>query len=288
MKRISIALVLVLVASGAAQASFPGGRGRIAYEHDKQIFTAEPNGEDVRQLTSEGMRNMSPAWSADGSLLAYSCTDDLCVMNADGTESRTLTGSPYDEGEPAWSPDGEWLVYTRLIRTQPTLSYERHEDAHIYKLAVNETDAEPRQLTRIPSGDPEWSPNGRWIVFKNGGWSGYQGVWKMRPDGTDIKKVTDPYNQTASPAWSPNGRWIAFAGKKRNRWRLAIVRPDGSGLHEIGFFESRGRGLVWSPDGERLLFTCTGYARLCSVRRDGTGFKKIAGLKGFSADWQPL
>src|SRR5687768_1443996 len=102
-------------ASGAipvGNAAFPGRNGLIAFSRDGQIFTARADGSEESQITEGGV-NKSPSWSSDGSRLAWSCDDDICVSDATGSDVEKLSGPPYDEQQPSWSPDGRWIVFTR-------------------------------------------------------------------------------------------------------------------------------------------------------------------------------
>ena len=70
------------------------------------------NGTDQRNLTNDPDFDLSPAWSPDGTRIAFTSDrgpgvmgdNEVYVMNADGTDPRNLTNSPREDGFPAWSP----------------------------------------------------------------------------------------------------------------------------------------------------------------------------------------
>jgi Tol biopolymer transport system component len=108
-----------------------------------------------RLLVKAGDVAQEPAWSPDGSRLAFTCfssDDDVCLVGADGSHLRRLTrGSAYDDA-PTWSPGGRALAFAR--------------DGHIYRMRAD--GSHPRQLTsgaRVRDGHPRWSPDGRTIAF---------------------------------------------------------------------------------------------------------------------------
>lgn len=103
--------------------------GRIAFtRHDPaddpgpansaEIYSMNPDGSDLQQLTFNNIEERSPDWSPDGSRLAFSCRIggdgnplEICVMNADGTGETQLTHNGKPSLSPSWSPDGSQIVY---------------------------------------------------------------------------------------------------------------------------------------------------------------------------------
>jgi TolB protein len=148
----------------------PDGR-RVAYAElkgqshfqDFELHVADLDGSDDRQLTDDETGDASPAWSPDGTKIAFvsnraesarcwshDCvgyTNELYVMDADGGDVTRLTETPHEEQTPAWSPDGEKIAYSRV------------HDAHAaYELYVVNADGScPTRL--IPGGSdlmPDW------------------------------------------------------------------------------------------------------------------------------------
>src|SRR5919197_2190694 len=98
--------------------------------------------------------------------------------------AHTLKGAA-----PSWSPDGALIAFDS-------------SDGGIY--TVTPAGAARTQLTDGPDdATPDWSPNSKRIVFSRHGQ-----IWRMRADGTHLKKLL---NRGIEPAWAPNGKHIAFA-----------------------------------------------------------------------------
>jgi Tol biopolymer transport system component len=78
-----------------------------------QLFVVELGRPDAaRRVTSAG-NNASPAWSPDGSMIAFNRDLELWVANADGSSERRLSPLGWSTFSLAWSPDGRKLAFDR-------------------------------------------------------------------------------------------------------------------------------------------------------------------------------
>lgn len=148
-----IALAASLAAATPAEAAFPGANGRLAYDYGGNIYTINPDGTGLVQLTRDG-QSVEPAWSANGKRIAFVRRGFIFVMTQRGKWPRKVTrlGHSY---QPAWSPNGKRLVFAHM--------------GNIW--VVRAAGGTPVQLThdRIAAGtctaDPAWSPLGGTIAF---------------------------------------------------------------------------------------------------------------------------
>ncbi len=176
----------------------------------------------------------------------------------------------------AWSPNGNWVVYQRNIT--PAVPGDPDPRGVIYKILADGTmDTQVTMKSQLYYCDskPTFSPNGKWIVFQrsedvpspNNLGGDLASIWKVKPNGTGEVRVAqyevadpdqDGLNEGSGaqwPVWSPDGKLIAFH-YGYGQWddyysRLAVVRPDGTGLKEVtkGYFghSPHGQDMKWRP-----------------------------------------
>lgn len=115
-----------------------------------------------------------------------------------------------------------------------------------------------RQLTDDPAQDgfPQWSPDGKSIVFSRYGGDEEpekNGLWLVSPDGSEPQRLTTLLGE--HPHWSPDGHYIAFDGDFGNSIQL-VSASGGAPIRivpeSIPVF--RGGQPKWSPDGSRIVF----------------------------------
>jgi dipeptidyl aminopeptidase/acylaminoacyl peptidase len=108
----------------------PDPDNRFNYPY-KEIFMMNADGTGLRQMTFNTYEERAPAWSPDGSRIAFigrvgtrgGNTFELCAINADGTNFVQLTDNNLFDGTMTWSPDGNKIIFQRPGGANPTLLY---------------------------------------------------------------------------------------------------------------------------------------------------------------------
>jgi TolB protein len=171
--------------------------GRIAGQaYATDIFVMNADGSDPRNLTDSAAYDTAPAWSPDGSHIAFQSDRDanwpeIYVMAADGSKPRNLTNHEGYDGNPAWSPDGS------------TIAFDRDQDGNreIYLMAADGSNV--RRLTDREGMDglPTWSPDGRYIAFQSDRGGESQEICVMELESGNVQCLTE--HKAFMAAWSP-------------------------------------------------------------------------------------
>ncbi|MDR7483334.1 MAG: S9 family peptidase [Armatimonadota bacterium] len=220
----------------------------------------------------------------------------LWVIPAAGGEARQLTQAEHGPVEPAWSPDGTQIAFSgKPPVTEPPacdvkiITRLRHKadgeglwDGRYRHIFVVPAAGGPAwQLTAGPFDhrEPAWSPDGRRLAFvanrsEDADATNVADLWVVDATGGAPRRLTRSVGPVASPAWSPDGAQIAYLGHENacmgaSNVMLWVVSADGSGEprcltrhydrslahHLLSDMRAhpRGSGPVWSPDG-RFLF----------------------------------
>jgi TolB protein len=206
------------------------------------IYVATADGSDATNLTrSAGTVDWGPAWSPDGSTIAWNSDRDDpgggvlhgFLMRPDGSGATRIPADVWIE-YPAWSPDGTRIAFMGQT-PEGTENYE------IYVINADGTGL--RRLTDSPASDgfSSWSQDGRTIAFTStrddcsmseasdckttGDIGPYHTLYMVNANGSGIREVTDEFARFVD--WSPGGQYLVFSPG------LNIIRPDGSGLTSL-------------------------------------------------------
>jgi PKD repeat protein len=264
------------------------------YDNWGEILVLNLADGSVANLTNHPAYDGSPAWSRDGTKIAFASDRDglaeLYVMNADGSNPVRLTDHIGFRGQPVWSPDsGRIAIGCEL------------EIGNLDVCTVTADGSGIVRLTTDPAPDygAVFSPVDGTIAFVTGRF-GPEEVAVLEPDGS-VRRVS-PGTFGFQLAWSPDGSRLAFT----NGADVFVVPAAGGSpvnlTNDAQGYYSPG----WSPDGSHLVFGGTatvGYSGICYfgegahnaddfcvpmagiyvVNADGTGLSLIA--IGGDPDW---
>jgi Tol biopolymer transport system component len=255
---------VLLFSTLPAHATFPGKNGRIAFVEFPDVFTMNPDGSDVRQLTAltDGNSAFWESWSADGKQLVFSefpapdFFGQLWVMNADGSNQRLLLDDPgFDDEEPSFSADGSHIIFARCF------DFHNEFPCAVYRIQADGTGLTALTPFRIELEDlyPVYSPDGNAISFSSFGRGGILGaIYLMNPDGSNIRRLTPAATGGFLSDWSPDGQALAFSSHCCNPQLPSVfsIRSNGQRMRQLTFdggtFDDA--GVSWSPQGDAIVF----------------------------------
>jgi Tol biopolymer transport system component len=198
------------------------------------IFTARPNGSDLKRLTKTPGYDAEATISTDGRKIVFTSMRDgdldIYTMNGNGRRVRRLTTELGYDGGAFFSRDGKQIVY-RAYHPQTPQEIARYKQ----KLAENLIE-----------------PN----VFE---------IWVMNANGTRKRQVTRLGAASFAPYFFPDGKRIIFASNlddpKGRNFDLYAVNVDGTGLERITYNDTFDGFPVFSPDGKKLVFASNRNAK---------------------------
>src|SRR5215216_1111034 len=191
------------------------------------IFTAKPDGSDLKQLTKTEGYDAEATMSVDSKKIVFTSMRDgdldIYTMDADGRNVKRLTNELGYDGGPFFSRDGKLIVYRANHPQTP-------EQTARYQKLLAENLIEPNALE----------------------------IWVMDADGRNKRQVTRLGVASFAPYFLPDGRRIIFSSNvndpKGRNFDLYSVNLDGSGLERVTFNDTFDGFPMFSPDGRRLVF----------------------------------
>jgi Tol biopolymer transport system component/DNA-binding winged helix-turn-helix (wHTH) protein len=204
---------------------------RVAFSWDGEtegrydLYLKQPGTETTLRLTDTPVDEYYPAWSPDGSTLAFARDEEegvgIYTMPAIGGTARRVASVPLGILGIDWSPDGELLAFASRDGEAEPLRI------HLLELSTGGT----RALTSPPAGfqgdsRPAFSPDGRTLAFTRGDRTALQDVFVVPVEGGEPRRVTHSQHHVYGLDWAPDRRSILFASGANQAGNSRLWRVD--------------------------------------------------------------
>jgi TolB protein len=214
-----------------------------------QIFSINPDGSDLRQLTNNEFFIESFSLSPDNKKIAFLSNrlldafikNRIYVINYDGSDERRLTDNNFDiKGFLRWSPDGNKIAFINQEKTSDTEEYELH--------VINSDGSGEKKLTDKGSfiQSHQWIPNSNKILFLS-----YDNkkseIYTINPDGSDKKRLTIDDNLDKDINLSPDYKKIYYVSNIDGHEEIFIMNIDGSDKKRLTYDHGFNRNLAILP-----------------------------------------
>jgi Tol biopolymer transport system component len=199
------------------------------------IFSANPDGSDLRQLTDTKGYDAEGTISPDGKKIVFTSVRDgdldIYVMSADGSDPTRLTFTLGYDGGAFFSPDGKMICF-RASRPQGEVEERK------YRELLGRELVEPAALE----------------------------IYVMDSDGSDIRQVTQNGAANFCPFFHPSGKKIIFSSNQANpkgrNFDLYLVNLDGTGEERVTFDANFDAFPMFSPDGKKLVWAANRFGQI--------------------------
>jgi dipeptidyl aminopeptidase/acylaminoacyl peptidase len=223
-----------------------GGISDFAWSPDSTRFVlvvTDPSPEDA-EADEPGPKTPKPivvdrfAFKRDGRGYLDSRRSHLYLFDIESRKVETLTSGAFDETSPSWSPDGRQIAF---IRRHGEGDVDRRPNQDVFVID-SQAGAEPRRLTHTTAherGQPEWSPDGRYIAYLLGDEVSQSAYVQDRlavvpAAGGEPRTLTDALDRPVrSPIWSADSRSLIFGIVDDRSQHVARVPMDGGDIERL-------------------------------------------------------
>jgi hypothetical protein len=168
---------------------------------DYDIYIVPVAGGEPVMLTNNDAEDRDPAWSPKGDVIVFASDLqspselEIWRITPQGQGLKRMTDAEYSSFAPAWSPDGESIAFLS----------NRRQNTDLYVMTADGTGERALIVRDVPreERDPAWSPDSEWISFSSNREGPIFDLYMIRPDGSDLRRVTEREGDTRYVVWHP-------------------------------------------------------------------------------------
>ena len=216
----------------------------------RQFIWVDRSGKELKRVGEpDADSRITASLSPDGRHLGFTRTvngnTDVWVLDLEGGQLNRMTFDLAADATPIWSPDGSRFVFNS----------SRGGRYDIYEKSMSGTANEELLLATSQNKAPsDWSPDGRFVLFRSPGATTGFDIWALPLDGDrkPFPVVQTPYEERDAQ-FSPDGKWIAYQTTESGRVEV-VVQPFARPGRKIQVSTNGGAQVRWRPDGKELFY----------------------------------
>jgi TolB protein len=248
------------------------------------LQVSDADGYNAQNVVSSSEPIISPAWSPDGSKMAYVSFEKkkpiIYVQSLNTGDRKILANYKGNNSAPAWSPDGTKLAIV--------LTYGAN--SQIYTIDADGGNLKQVTKSNAIDTEPTFSPDGKFIFFTSDR-GGKPQIYKVSASGGDPTRVTFEGAYNVSPRFSPDGRYLAYIRNDGGKFKVAM-QDLSSGQVQLLSEGAQDESPSFSPNGRVILYATKvrGRGTLAAVSSDGRVRQRLSESTGDVREpaWAPL